>query len=622
MLHTHFSLRYPLFLALFLLASATFGQSSVFRKVDTDLLPNGQKFQFWEDQTRYQKTYFVNGQTGSDANPGTEAAPFRTISKAAAVLQPGEKVIVREGVYRETIRPARGGESPARMIAYQAAPGENVVVKGSFEMQPERWQRSVSDWNFLKKGQDTLQNQQLNVWKYTFEGSEFNGYNPFGMLNLMGDTEWLQIKLANMTPHLKRRGQLFKNGQPLWQVAKLKELADTVNAYWVEHNGLTVHVRLPEGETPAQSGWEATQREQLFVPAQPEMGYIRLSGFAFEQCGNGFPVPQAGMVSTNKGHHFIIEDCRMAHANSVGLQLSEPMWHTFTATQPDFHIVRRNHLHHIGICGMAGMHLENSLIEDNLLEHCGWQNAEHAFESGGIKLHWTRDVLIRRNVFRNITYAPGLWLDYGCKNTRVTQNVFAHIKTARGAIYVEVSQYRNQLDHNFIYDLTSQYWLSGDYGAGGSGIYQDGSDSLQIQNNLIANIENAGYESSTNTDRMVEGRGGTARVHLVQDNLFIDCRKQAIQLPHAFNTVDGNLYSQMPEGFLLIKTPEKFKLHLKAWQDYYGFDRRGQMVKTKLTFRSEDLRLSLSVEGGHPNAGPFTSLQLTDALIDPRKLSR
>jgi hypothetical protein len=260
------------------------------------------------------------------------------------------------------------------------------------------------------------------------------------------------------------------------------------------------------------------------------------------------------------------------------------------------------------------------LIEDNLIENCGWQNAEHAFESGGIKLHWTRNVLIRRNVFRNITYAPGLWLDFGCRNTRVTQNVFAHIKTGRGAIYVEASQHHNQLDHNFIYDLTCQYWLSGDYGAGGSGIYQDGSDSLYILNNLIANIENAGYESNTNTDRMVEGRGGTARNHVIKDNIFINCRKQAIQLPHTYNTVEGNLYSQMPEGFLMIKTPEKFKLNLRAWQDYYGFDKKGKMVKHNLKFDAKQLKLDFSLQNEKTTAGPFVNYELDNTSIDPRIL--
>src|SRR3989442_5797327 len=43
--------------------------------------------------------YFVDGAAGNDANSGTSARPFRTLSKAAGVVNPGDEVIVRNGVY-------------------------------------------------------------------------------------------------------------------------------------------------------------------------------------------------------------------------------------------------------------------------------------------------------------------------------------------------------------------------------------------------------------------------------------------------------------------------------------------------------------------------------------------
>ena len=48
-----------------------------------------------------QGTYFVSP-TGSDANPGSETAPFRTIQRAADVAQPGNVVIVENGVWTDT----------------------------------------------------------------------------------------------------------------------------------------------------------------------------------------------------------------------------------------------------------------------------------------------------------------------------------------------------------------------------------------------------------------------------------------------------------------------------------------------------------------------------------------
>src|SRR5215510_2133589 len=43
-------------------------------------------------------TYYVSP-TGSDSNSGTQDQPFRTIQRAADVVNPGNTVIVEDGVY-------------------------------------------------------------------------------------------------------------------------------------------------------------------------------------------------------------------------------------------------------------------------------------------------------------------------------------------------------------------------------------------------------------------------------------------------------------------------------------------------------------------------------------------
>jgi hypothetical protein len=106
-------------------------------------LPNGQTFKTWEQELRPSKVYRVAQQhpKASDDNDGSEASPFRTIERAAAILAPGEQVIVHEGVYREWVHPASGGDAPDRMIWYKAADNEQVVLKGSDEWRPA-WVRS------------------------------------------------------------------------------------------------------------------------------------------------------------------------------------------------------------------------------------------------------------------------------------------------------------------------------------------------------------------------------------------------------------------------------------------------------------------------------------------------
>ena len=50
-------------------------------------------------------TYYVDQHhpRASDANPGAEDQPFKTISAAAGMLAPGDTVYIKAGVYREAV---------------------------------------------------------------------------------------------------------------------------------------------------------------------------------------------------------------------------------------------------------------------------------------------------------------------------------------------------------------------------------------------------------------------------------------------------------------------------------------------------------------------------------------
>ena len=78
------------------------------------------------DPPTTSKVYHVSKQ-GSDDNPGTEAQPFLTISKAAALVQAGDTCIIHAGTYEETLRPAKSGQE-GFPIVFQAAENEKVII--------------------------------------------------------------------------------------------------------------------------------------------------------------------------------------------------------------------------------------------------------------------------------------------------------------------------------------------------------------------------------------------------------------------------------------------------------------------------------------------------------------
>ena len=62
---------------------------------------------------------------GSDNNPGTLAQPLHSIQQAASLAATGDSVLIRGGVYRETVHPAHSG------ITFQNYNNESVTVSGA-----------------------------------------------------------------------------------------------------------------------------------------------------------------------------------------------------------------------------------------------------------------------------------------------------------------------------------------------------------------------------------------------------------------------------------------------------------------------------------------------------------
>ena len=83
-------------------------------------LPNGQYFETWEVEPKFDRELHVNCAV-AESGDGSAARPFKTIGEAAAIATPGTKVLIHAGTYRETVKPARGGESPEKLISYEAA---------------------------------------------------------------------------------------------------------------------------------------------------------------------------------------------------------------------------------------------------------------------------------------------------------------------------------------------------------------------------------------------------------------------------------------------------------------------------------------------------------------------
>ena len=623
-------------------------------------LPDDSKFSFWEQPLKFTKTYHVDNSApnADDAGPGDKVRPFRTISRAAEVLQPGERVVIAGGVYRECVRPARGGTSPSRMISYEALPGAKVYIRGS-EVLKDGWVEAGLPSGPGGRGGDGF--PDVTLWRHGLSQSLFaDAYNPFALPSVMGMWEWLDPTKTDMGPYLRRRGLVFADGKPLEPIEQLFELSipnlptvpdfthppapnnglparrrggpimqeiggSPTARFWTDYSGTAIYVRLASG-TPADHLIEVTTRQHALIPAQSGIGFIRVKGLAFQHVGNAYPFPQFGMVSLAGGDHWIFEDNVLEWANGVGLDIGMDGNSNGAANPGASIVVRANQIRYCGVEGIGGMGTTDSLIEDNLIEWCGWADAERGWEAAATKFHRAKNMLYRRNVIRHIRHGNGAWWDVGNSNCRVTQNIFADIQTVSAALHFEMTDAQNAIDNNIIWDVrNAEPGTPGQRGCAGSGIFDNATSNLIIAQNLIGRCDNAAVFTIVRPDR---GRPIADR-NLVVNNIIANCKAGLVFLS-ANNKADDNVYVAMAhvfQGFIDASSvaaddPEPWRriqyLDLASWRGL-GWDRNSIQSVAEISFDPTTLRLSFSIPAPLPRAGanPWIETDLLGREVGP-----
>jgi hypothetical protein len=320
------------------------------------------------------------------------------------------------------------------------------------------------------------------------------------------------------------------------------------------------------------------------------------------------------MVSAWRGHHWIIEDCTLRHANAVGMDVGNE---DFAATpRPDKerwvrHIIRRNRISDCGICGIAAIDVNwGTLVEDNVIEHIGSLDLERVWESGGLKFHRCNGVLIRRNLFRCMRSAPGIWLDFLNRNTRVTGNVIADVQGILGGIYVEATHEATWVDRNVVWDVRGDF-VPPDRDYAGPGINVDSGEHCVVERNLVGRVRDsyAVLAHHTQHARGVAGRTGLCRRHAVLNNLIVSCPRRVLFGLAADNRCEGNVYDAQGDSCsFCIQHPSPMTLqNLAGWREYFGFDLHGTQVAAEAELEAQAGVVSLRVDGELPPepAGPF-----------------
>ena len=219
------------------------------------------------------KTYYVAQRhpQASDANPGTEASPFKTITAAAAVADMYDRVVIDEGVYREQIPILRHGHRyrPRSWIVFEAAPGKEVYLKGSDVFNP--------DWESIGLGV-----YKAKLPEHLFEEGAYNpyalscaarsspmnyeydrgGYNPRRRGETSEGPGRVRPTQSGALP--ETLGQVYVEGQPLEQVTSVEAVRQTAGSFMVSGDGREIICHFADGKAPGDKLVELTVRERCF----------------------------------------------------------------------------------------------------------------------------------------------------------------------------------------------------------------------------------------------------------------------------------------------------------------------------------------------------------------------
>jgi len=429
--------------------------------------------------------YIVNPADPAATDESGERAfhSFKTISAAVKNLVAGDTLIIKAGVYRESVLVDRSG-SADQPITIAAAPGEIVVLNGG---------DLVKGW--------ASESKDSAVWLV----------RPWNQWADYGTNE----------DDISRAPQLIYDNMLMTHVASRDKMIPGSFFYAPENNGTIYFWPLPPKsgaqitkagsqwwEEPANLASENPNDHKVEVVVRPygikvadKRSHIIISGLIVRYGCGGYPGGagiELGSDSDYSGRvsDVTVQDCVSEFQAGGGLNARG---HNIT--------IRRSYFHDNGI-NSHGM-LTSSLIEDCIFDHNSLRGIEHSRTAGGIHLLQTANVVVRRCQFIN-NDGPGLWFDWGTSGNIVEQ-CFSSFNSGSG-IMVEVSPHfdsakpdaRAVVDESLAQELgvpkgsappptivrnnvcVGNRW-DGTQGAGI--LLQMGSNTVVINNTLVGNAE-------------------------------------------------------------------------------------------------------------------------------------
>ncbi|TVP82127.1 MAG: hypothetical protein EA353_00825 [Puniceicoccaceae bacterium] len=343
-----------------------------------------------------QTFYYPNDQHGS-------------LQAAADALQPGDRLVIKPGVYRESLAIGTSG-TEANPIVIEAETAGTVRITGT---------DVVEGWSETAPGS--------GIWKVLIDLSHIPDAPKYGIL--AGRREQVFVDGVALRQVLHRdqivggtfyydatAKELYMQPQPF--TGELSGGKQAIDAGGITGGGtVTLDRDAPENcwqfliqpFDPSAHLIEVTQRESIFATVGEHTGegvaYVEVRGLSFYGSAD---LPQQSMARIG-GSHILVEDCLFEGGAARGFDL-----------RTQYSTVRRCVTRLNGQMGFAGYGTGN-VVEDCALLYNNTKHADFTcFEQGGSKICRTDGWTVRR--IRCVgNDGPGIWFDIDNTNAIIEQ---------------------------------------------------------------------------------------------------------------------------------------------------------------------------------------------------------
>ncbi len=487
------------------------------------------------------KQIFVdqNNAQSSDSNIGTETFPLKTIGAAINVVRPGDEIIVKAGIYRETVAPVVNGTKEAP-ITFRAMKGHKVIIKGS---------EIVTGW---EKVSDILWKRK--DWHFDSQQVFVNGF-PLRQVGPVRNLDFISKKAGGRS----YTECLYLIGDGVGDITR-------EGSFYYDPEEKALYVNLPY-ETAQNPSWyeiEASVRPLLFEPHTPE----------------------------NKLQWWIIEGFIWMHSNisaqhgwpALFIQGENLVFRKNTVKFCDFGgvgcIGKNNRItdNIIEWCGNNGMQIigEGHVAERNILRYNNYRKFFHDWHAGGLKATSCKDVIFRNNYVAN-NFGHAIWFDIECDNILIENNIVADAYGYFCGLFYEISN-KGIIRNNSVYNANRGVWISG-------------SNDTLVEKNTIIGCRQGIVVSGPNIG--LEGEKYTAKNNKIQNNIVLNSHEASLGIIFAVgaenNASDRNVFWNQDGNFRAFDRwgPPNY-LSLAEWNKARGQDLNSRFKALEKTIPSPE----------------------------------